>query len=146
MLQSSVPLQDSIRACVPAFCFAEGHIDLCCAAALHWNEFISSWSCAVCGQLIRSISSFSKILNTATKRIYQLTFYDNQETALAVASLEARGDTLMALETGLAIVDVSVTHSPRDANRAAAARTDGAAAEQQDWEKRVGMSNSGIFL
>jgi hypothetical protein len=50
----------------------------------------------------------------------------------ATAGMEARGDILIALETGLAIVDLFVTHPPGVANRAAAARTDGAAAERRD--------------
>jgi hypothetical protein len=58
----------------------------------------------------------------------------------ATAGLEARGDILMALETGLAIVDVPVTHPPDVANRAAAARTDGAAAERRDRERRRAYS------
>jgi hypothetical protein len=58
----------------------------------------------------------------------------------SAAGLEARGDILMALEAGLAIVGVSGTHPPGVANWAAAARTDGAAADGRDREKRRAYS------
>jgi hypothetical protein len=41
------------------------------------------------------------------------------------AGLEARGDILLALESGMSVVDVSITHPSGVANRAAAATTDG---------------------
>jgi hypothetical protein len=46
------------------------------------------------------------------------------------------GGVLMALGTGMAVVDVLVTHLAGVANRAAAAATDGAAAAKRDVEKR----------
>jgi hypothetical protein len=52
------------------------------------------------------------------------------------AGLEARGDILLALESGMSIVDVSITHPSGVSNRAAAATTDGADAAQRDREKR----------
>jgi hypothetical protein len=42
----------------------------------------------------------------------------------------------MALGSGMAVVDVSVTHPAEVTNRAAAAATDGAAAAKHDVEKR----------
>jgi hypothetical protein len=44
------------------------------------------------------------------------------------AGLEVRGDILLALESGMSVVDVSITHPSGVANGAAAATTDGAAA------------------
>jgi hypothetical protein len=52
------------------------------------------------------------------------------------AGLESRGDILLALESGISVVDVSITHPSEVANRAAAAMTDGTAAAQRDREKR----------
>jgi hypothetical protein len=52
------------------------------------------------------------------------------------AGLEARGDILLALESGMSVVDVSITHPSGVSNRAAAATTDGAAAARRDREKR----------
>jgi hypothetical protein len=49
----------------------------------------------------------------------------------ATAGREARGAILMALESGPAIVDVSATHPPGVAKRAAAARTDRATADRR---------------
>ena len=43
---------------------------------------------------------------------------------------------LMALGTGMSVVDVSVTHPAGAASRAAAANSDGAAAARRDAEKR----------
>jgi hypothetical protein len=48
------------------------------------------------------------------------------------AGLETRGDILLALESGMSVVDVSITHPSGVANRAAAATTDGAAAVRRD--------------
>ena len=53
-----------------------------------------------------------------------------------IGRLEGRGDVLMALGTGMSVVDVSVTHPAGAANRAAAANSDGAAAARRDAEKR----------
>jgi hypothetical protein len=53
-----------------------------------------------------------------------------------VAGPEARGDILLALESGMSVVDVSITHPSGVANRAAAATTDGTAAARRDREKR----------
>jgi hypothetical protein len=50
------------------------------------------------------------------------------------AGLEARGDILLALESGMSVVDVFITHPSGVANRAAAATTDDAA--RRDREKR----------
>jgi hypothetical protein len=50
--------------------------------------------------------------------------------------MEARGDILRALESGMSVVDVSTMHPSGVANRAAAATMDGAAAAQWDREKR----------
>jgi hypothetical protein len=52
------------------------------------------------------------------------------------AGLEARGHILLALESGMSVVDVSITHPSGVANRAAAATTDSAAAARRDREKR----------
>jgi hypothetical protein len=53
------------------------------------------------------------------------------------AGLEVRGDILLALESGMLVVDASITHPSGVANRAAAAATtDGAVAAQRDREKR----------
>jgi hypothetical protein len=52
------------------------------------------------------------------------------------AGLEARGDILLALESGMSVVDVSTTHPSRVANRVAAATTDGTASARKDMEKR----------
>jgi hypothetical protein len=52
------------------------------------------------------------------------------------AGLEASGDILLALESGMSVVDVSITHPSGVSNRAAAATTDGAAAARRDREKR----------
>jgi hypothetical protein len=51
------------------------------------------------------------------------------------AGLEASGDILLALESGMSVVDVSITHPSGVANRAAAT-TDGAAAARRNREKR----------
>jgi hypothetical protein len=51
------------------------------------------------------------------------------------AGLEACGDILLALESGMMVVDVSVTHPSGVTNRAAAETTDGAAAARRDREK-----------
>jgi hypothetical protein len=53
-----------------------------------------------------------------------------------IGRLEGRGDVLMALGPGMAVVDVSVTHLAGVSNRAAPAATDGAAAAKCDVEKR----------
>ena len=53
-----------------------------------------------------------------------------------VGRLEGRGDVLLALGTGMSVVDVSVTQPAGAANRAAAANSDGAAAARRDAEKR----------
>jgi hypothetical protein len=61
-----------------------------------------------------------------------------------IGRLEGRGDVLMALDTGMVAVDVSVSHPAGVANRAAtaatdraaAAATDRAAAAKRDVEKR----------
>jgi hypothetical protein len=53
-----------------------------------------------------------------------------------IGNLEGRGDVLMALDTGMVVLDVSVTHPAGVANRAAAAATDRAAAAKRDVEKR----------
>jgi hypothetical protein len=50
--------------------------------------------------------------------------------------LEARGDILLALECGVSVVDVSITHPSGVANRVAAATGDGAAVARRDREKR----------
>jgi hypothetical protein len=50
--------------------------------------------------------------------------------------MEARGDILRALESGMSVVDVSTTHPSGVANRATAAMLDGPAAAQWDREKR----------
>jgi hypothetical protein len=55
---------------------------------------------------------------------------------IEAAGLEARGDILLALESGMSVVDVSITHPSGVSNRAAAATTDGAAAARRDREKR----------
>jgi hypothetical protein len=52
------------------------------------------------------------------------------------SGLEACGDILLALESGMSVVDVSITHPSGVSNRAAAATTDGAAAARRDREKR----------
>jgi hypothetical protein len=52
------------------------------------------------------------------------------------AGLEAVGDILLALESGMSVVGVSITHPSGVANRAAAAMTDNAAATRKDREKR----------
>jgi hypothetical protein len=52
------------------------------------------------------------------------------------AGLKACGDILLALESGMSVVDVPITHPSGVANRAAAATTDGAAAARRDREKR----------
>jgi hypothetical protein len=46
--------------------------------------------------------------------------------------LGGRGDILMALEAGMTVVDVSVTHPASSTTLAAAAQTDGAAADKRD--------------
>jgi hypothetical protein len=51
------------------------------------------------------------------------------------AGLEACGDILLALESGMSVVDVSITHPSGVTNRAAAATTDGAATARRDSEK-----------
>jgi hypothetical protein len=51
------------------------------------------------------------------------------------AGLEARGDILLALESSMLVLDVSITHPSGVANRRAAATTDGAAATRRDREK-----------
>jgi hypothetical protein len=55
---------------------------------------------------------------------------------IEAAGLEARGDILLALESGKSVVDVSITHPSGVSNRAAAATTDGGAAARRDREKR----------
>jgi hypothetical protein len=55
---------------------------------------------------------------------------------IEAAGLEAHGDILLALESVMSVVDVSITHPSGVANRAAAATTDGAAVARRDWEKR----------
>jgi hypothetical protein len=57
-------------------------------------------------------------------------------TGEGFSRLGARGDVLVALESGMTVVDVSVTHPPGVALRAASAATDGAAAARRDAEKR----------
>jgi hypothetical protein len=52
------------------------------------------------------------------------------------AGLEARGDILLALESGMSVVDVYITDPSGVANRAAAATTVAAAAARKDREKR----------
>jgi hypothetical protein len=52
------------------------------------------------------------------------------------AGLEARGDILLALESGMSVVDVSITHHSGLANRRATATADGAAEARRDREKR----------
>jgi hypothetical protein len=52
------------------------------------------------------------------------------------AGLEARVDILLALESGMSVVDVSITHPSGVSNRAAAATMDGAAAARRDRENR----------
>jgi hypothetical protein len=54
------------------------------------------------------------------------------------AGLEARGDILLALESGMSVVDVSITHPSGVANRAAAATTDGTAAARREGIGRRG--------
>jgi hypothetical protein len=53
-----------------------------------------------------------------------------------IGRLEGRGDVLIVLGTGIAIVDVSMTHPAGVANKAAAAASNGAAAAKRDVEKR----------
>jgi hypothetical protein len=53
-----------------------------------------------------------------------------------VAGLEAHGGILLALESGMSVMGVSITHPPGVAKRAAAATTDGAAEAQREREKR----------
>jgi hypothetical protein len=53
-----------------------------------------------------------------------------------VAGLEARGGILLALESGMSVVDVSIAHPPGVANRAVAATTDGASEARREREKR----------
>jgi hypothetical protein len=52
--------------------------------------------------------------------------------ALWETKAEGRGDILLALESGMVVVDVSITHPSGVANRAAAETTNGAAAAQRD--------------
>jgi hypothetical protein len=47
------------------------------------------------------------------------------------------GPVLLALDTGTAVADVSVTHPGGVAVRAAAAATDGAAAKRREGENRL---------
>jgi hypothetical protein len=54
-----------------------------------------------------------------------------------LSRLGARGDVLVALESGMTVVDVSVTHPPGVALRAASAATDGSAAARRDAEKQL---------
>jgi hypothetical protein len=52
-----------------------------------------------------------------------------------VSRLGGRGDILMALEAGMTVVDVSVTHTPSSTTRTAAAQTKGTAAGKRDEAK-----------
>jgi hypothetical protein len=54
-----------------------------------------------------------------------------------LSRMRARGDVLVALESGITVVDVSVTHPPGVALRAASAATDGSAAARRDAEKQL---------
>jgi hypothetical protein len=53
-----------------------------------------------------------------------------------VSRLGGCGDILMALKAGMTVADVSVTHPASSTNLAAAAQTDGAAAERWDEAER----------
>jgi hypothetical protein len=52
------------------------------------------------------------------------------------AGLEAHGDILLALESGMSVLDVSITHPAAVASRVAAATTISTAAARRDREKR----------
>jgi hypothetical protein len=55
---------------------------------------------------------------------------------LATADLQARGDILLALDTDMAVAEVSVTHTGGVAVQAAAVANDGTAAKRRKGEKR----------
>jgi hypothetical protein len=76
-----------------------------------------------------SVQPFTKELEPTLRRLPGLeTGARDGAAGSATAGLQARADILLALDTGMAVVDVSVTHPGGVAVRAAAAATDGAAA------------------